>query len=155
MLATTQWPLERAAHLTSLAWFCVLWLPESLMDLSTLCLFRRRSKKTLKLRLTGLCEGNSPGTGEFPAQLASNAENICNWWLHHVDYYSLPKIRLYVYFFATWMCRTMLRTKKMAKYWTPIKMWWRYADQSQATQTNVYICWNQHIYIYIYVYIYV
>ena len=37
MLATTQWPLERAAHLTSLVWVCVLWLPESLMDLSALC----------------------------------------------------------------------------------------------------------------------
>ena len=36
MLATTQWPLERAAHLTSLVWVCVLWLPESLMDLSAL-----------------------------------------------------------------------------------------------------------------------
>ena len=39
-------------------------------------LFRRRSKKTSKLRVTGLCEGNSPVTGEFPAQRASNAENV-------------------------------------------------------------------------------
>ena len=46
-------------------------------------LFRRRSKKTSKLRITGLCEGNSPGTGEFPAQRASNAEKISNWWRHH------------------------------------------------------------------------
>ena len=37
-------------------------------------LFRRRSRKTSKLRVTGLCVGNSPGTGEFPAQIASNAE---------------------------------------------------------------------------------
>ena len=37
-------------------------------------LFRRRSKKTSKLRVTGLCEGNSPETGEIPAQRASNAE---------------------------------------------------------------------------------
>ena len=29
-------------------------------------LFRRRSKKTSKLRVTGLCAGNSPGTGESP-----------------------------------------------------------------------------------------
>ena len=29
-------------------------------------LFRRRLKKTLKLRVTGLCEGNSPVTDEFP-----------------------------------------------------------------------------------------
>ena len=28
-------------------------------------LFRRRSKKTPKLRVTGLCVGNSPGTGEL------------------------------------------------------------------------------------------
>ena len=27
--------------------------------------------------------GNSPGTGEFPAQMASNAENVSNWWRHH------------------------------------------------------------------------
>ena len=47
--------------------------------------FRRRPKKTLKLRVTGLCAGNSPGTGEFPAQMASNAENVSIWWRHHVS----------------------------------------------------------------------
>ena len=46
-------------------------------------LFRCRSKKTSKLRVTGLCAGNSPGTGEFPAQMASNAENVSIWWYHH------------------------------------------------------------------------
>ena len=42
-----------------------------------------RSKKTSKLRVNGLCAGNSPVTGEFPAQRASNAENVCIWWRHH------------------------------------------------------------------------
>ena len=42
-----------------------------------------RSKKTPKLLVTGLCAGNSPGTGEFPAQMASNAENDSIWWRHH------------------------------------------------------------------------
>ena len=46
-------------------------------------LFGRRSKKTSKLRVTGLCVGNSPVTGEFPAQMASNAENVSIWWRHH------------------------------------------------------------------------
>ena len=46
-------------------------------------LFRRKSKKTSKLRVTGLCEENSPGTGEFPAQRASNGENVSIWWRHH------------------------------------------------------------------------
>ena len=48
------------------------------------CLFRRRSKKTSKFRVTRLCEGNSPVTGEFPAQRASNAENVSTWWRHRV-----------------------------------------------------------------------
>ena len=46
-------------------------------------LFRHRSKKTWKLRVTGLCAGNSPVTGEFPAQMASNAENVSIWWRRH------------------------------------------------------------------------
>ena len=46
-------------------------------------LFRRRSKKTSQLRVTGICAGNSPATGEFPAQMASNAENVFIWWRHH------------------------------------------------------------------------
>ena len=48
-------------------------------------LSRRRSRKTSKLRVTGLCEWNSPVTGEFPAQRASNAENVSIWWRHHDD----------------------------------------------------------------------
>ena len=47
-------------------------------------LFGHKSKKTSKLRVTGLCAGNSPGTGVFPAQMASNAENVSIWWRHHV-----------------------------------------------------------------------
>ena len=42
-------------------------------------LFRRRSKKTSKLRATGLCAGNSP----IPTQRASNAENVFIWWRNH------------------------------------------------------------------------
>ena len=47
------------------------------------CLFRRRSKKTSKLRVTGLCAGNSLVAGEFPAQKDSNTENVSIWWRHH------------------------------------------------------------------------
>ena len=46
-------------------------------------LFRRRSKITSKLRVNVHCAGNSPVTGEFPAQMASNAENVSIWWRHH------------------------------------------------------------------------
>ena len=41
------------------------------------------SKKTSQLRITCLYEGNSPETGEFPAQRTSNAEKFSIWWRHH------------------------------------------------------------------------
>ena len=52
-------------------------------DYSFKRLFRSKSKKTSKLRVTGLCDGNSPENGEFPAKRASNAKNIFIWWRHH------------------------------------------------------------------------
>ena len=62
-------------------------MASQITSLSHLCslnrLFSRRSKKTSKLRVTGLCARNSPVTGEFPIQIASNAENISIWWRHH------------------------------------------------------------------------
>ena len=36
-----------------------------------------------QFHVTGLCVGNLSGTGEFPAQMASNAENVSIWWRHH------------------------------------------------------------------------
>ena len=41
-------------------------------------------KENIKAPGTGLCEGNSPVTGEFPAQRASNAEIVSILWRHHV-----------------------------------------------------------------------
>ena len=61
-----------ASQITSLTIVC-----------STVC-SRHRSKKTSKLCVTGLFEGNSQVTGEFPTQRASNVENISLWWLHHL-----------------------------------------------------------------------
>ena len=39
-------------------------------------------RKHQKLHVTGLCGGNSPVTGEFPAQMASNVETLSIWWCH-------------------------------------------------------------------------
>ena len=62
-------------------------------------IFRRRSKKTSKVRVTGPCVGNSPVTGEFPAQIASNAENVSIWWRHHgnIDYMITSRGCLYMF----------------------------------------------------------
>ena len=43
-------------------------------------------RKISKLRVTGLCAGNSPVTCEFPAQKASEAENVSIWWRHHATF---------------------------------------------------------------------
>ena len=55
-------------------------------------LFRHRSKKISKLCVTGFCEGNSPVTGEFPTQRASNVKNVSIWWRHHAGH-CLPLVR--------------------------------------------------------------
>ena len=47
-----------------------------LCSISTVYLFRCRSKKTSKLCLRGLCEENPP------SQRGSNAENVSIWWRH-------------------------------------------------------------------------
>ena len=52
-------------------------------DSSLSHLYRRGSKKTSRLCVIGLCTGNSPVTGEYHAQMASNAENVSIWLRHH------------------------------------------------------------------------
>ena len=46
-------------------------------------LYRRRSKKTSKPQVTGICEGNPSVIGGFPSQRASNAEIVSISWRHH------------------------------------------------------------------------
>ena len=83
-------------------------------------LFRRRFKKTSKLRVTGLCAGNSPGTGEFPAQMASNAENVSIWWCHH----------------DVFACHIILFHRDKQSYWNSLPM---------KTETFNWLNWyNQH-----------
>ena len=75
-------------------------------------LFRRRSKKTSKLRVTGLCVENSPGTGEFPAQMASYAENVSIWWRHHE---TVALVR--------WFHSSGRQCNNMFSYWWNFPLW--------------------------------
>ena len=61
-------------------------------------LFRPRSKKTSKLRVTG--------TGEFPAQRASYAENVSIWWRHHARLISSSN-------FSTVVCLSFAQVSKV------------------------------------------
>ena len=72
-----------------------------------------RSKKILQFRVTGLCEGNSPVAGEFPAQGTSNAENVSIWWRHHVVACAPC---------GTWYVKQFLTLKRLL-FWTCIEDW--------------------------------
>ena len=84
-----QWPIVSTTIfidlviITMTSWWARWPLKSPASRLFTNRLFGRRSEKTLKLRVTGLCAGNSPVTGEFPAQRASNVEIVSIWWRHH------------------------------------------------------------------------
>ena len=52
---------------------------------STVCSGADQSKHQSS-GVTGLWAGNSPVTGEFPAQMASDAENVSIWWHRHAKY---------------------------------------------------------------------
>ena len=69
--------------LSQMMTFKIIYLSHRRLGCLLNSLFRRRSKKTSKLRVTGLCEGNPPVTGGFPSQRASNAENVSICWRHH------------------------------------------------------------------------
>ena len=70
--------------------------------------FLRSGPQGATLLMTGLCAGNSPGTGEFPAQMASYAENVSIWWRHHV-----LSVR------ETNVCKTWFTAPTEATYGTP------------------------------------
>ena len=69
-------------------------------------LFRRLSKKTSKLRVTGLCEWNPPGAGWFPSQRTSNAANVSIWWRYRAATQlkiGYPTINIYGYTIFSWI----------------------------------------------------
>ena len=120
--------LQNSTSYPSVDWLCSLqWRHNGLDGVSNhqphLCLlsryFGRRSKKSSKLRVTGLCAGDSPGTGEFPAQMASNAENVSIRWRHHDCHISWSR-----YSHWYWWCK-IIRIKKtvmVSCYYTETEM---------------------------------
>ena len=75
-------------------------------------LFRRRSKKTSKLRVTGLCVGNSPVTGEFLRQRVSNAKNVFISWRHLITtHYGLCTNAKYLKYIKTFIYMYCIRRR--------------------------------------------
>ena len=113
-------------------------------------LFRRRSKKTSKFRVTGLCEGNSLVTGEFPAQSASNAENVYISWRHHrIDMIailekllcaSLHLLNVKTYFNLFKFCNTRLHAEQLYM-WNCVGIWSLVFKYKQLPYGEVDIKW--------------
>ena len=103
-------------------------------QIPTIVYLRSRSKKTSKLRITGLCAGNSPVTGEFPTQMAGNVENISIWWRHHA---LLQAVFYYKNLFnisssMKWFFMTRPAYSDQAPLWTnstPLVLSWPRMDQ--------------------------
>ena len=99
-------------------------------------LFRRRSKKTSKLRVTGFSAGNSPVTGEFPTQRASN-ENVSIWWRHH-EYVAWQPLLGFL-------------------SWFPV-VWWSQSNlfEDRVALSNLFwVKWNVWLHGYLYIHIYI
>ena len=106
-----------------------------------------------KFRVTGPCARNSPVTGEFPAQRASNAENVYIWWRHHEVGHSktyvwhLPQ-RSWVNLGAFWFlfyqvnsCHCCLKSSlkghgKVIKFHSQISVWTMIISVIKAQSTS-------------------
>ena len=82
--------MKRADHLTSLVWFCVLWLPESLIGLSAPCVMGQvaawpRSGPLSRRPVAGsvfcgLIGGRVPGDASSGYPVISWAVGNGRWW---------------------------------------------------------------------------
>ena len=93
------------------------------------CLLNRllRDKKTSKLQVTGLCEGNPPMTGGFPLQRASNVENVYIWWHHHAFLWLCCRVKVqhHTVSFTEWMELCLTDVDKplvLNKQWATLNM---------------------------------
>ena len=127
-------------------------------------LFRRRSKKTSKLRVTDLCAGNSPGTGEFPAQRARNAEIFSIWWLHYHQFnWQRPEMQHFDIFFTVslqsgtaqfvwryhhriillfqmgWIKQNFSTTCRQIRLTLPNLRWWLYHNHIRLEYQHFYL----------------
>ena len=71
------------------------------------------------LRDTGLCTGNSPGTSEFPAQMASYAEKVSIWWRHH-DHVDIWQVSLQLHCGDTCQIWTGSKVSILFFFWIEI-----------------------------------
>ena len=77
-------PFSERKFITVTSWWTRWRLKSSASRLFTQPFIQAQMKEKSKLRVIDLCAGNSRVTGEFPAQMATNAGNVFIWWCHQV-----------------------------------------------------------------------
>ena len=109
------------------------------LDCLFMLLVRRKSQKTSKLRVTGLCEGYPQLIGWFPTQRASSTENVSIWWRHHgiikhiLGLMNAIKTGLY---FQNMMVRIIFSSLALIERFVPTSIWGKYlAHQNIMNQS--------------------
>ena len=106
--------------------------------------FRRRSKKTSKLRVTGLCSGIHRWPVNSPAQRVSNAEKVYIWWRNHSKRNPLvdsihegPVLRSFdALFLLFWTC-CWKKIAELLVSWDAKGLMWRHCDDLCDAATPV------------------
>ena len=92
--------------------------------------------------------GNSLLTGEFPAQMASNAENVSIWWRHHVDLLKKMSVstrkETAVLWYSGYIWPTSVTTcNHTQEYVWTTKLWHR--DYGLTTYFKVALALHRHV----------
>ena len=82
-LSTLEWTTRFGQRITVMSQWARCRLKSPASRLFTEPFIQAQIEENIKAPRHWLCAGNSPVTGEFLAQMASNAENISVWWHHH------------------------------------------------------------------------
>ena len=73
-----------------------------------------------------ILRGNSPVTGEFSAQRASNAGNVSIWWRHHMEIVSQKSVtRGFDVYFRLLLNKRLSKQSRRRWFETPSRSLWR------------------------------
>ena len=89
-------------------------IAHEITGISTVCskVWPGAPKKTSKLRVTGLCEGNPPVTGGFPSQRASKSEIVSIRLHHHAVSFHVFGVKPF-YSLGHWICGSNFNFTRM------------------------------------------
>ena len=101
-------------------------------------LFRQRSKKIWKPRVSGLCAGNSLVTCEFPTQMARNAEK---------HFHLMTSSCTYICYVGGWHIRTVIWSACEARWINDPYRWWPAKSGMKITGVSAEIVRHKSTYI--------